>query len=118
MNNIEIPKRNMLRRFVSVSKKGEIKTKGDPKISYATMMVTRQTLSYLAPKTYAIAILIATRYSLFRTQFLTSEKQEIPIIDYQSQKDKIITRAAEYVAVIICGNAVKQLSDTNFLQVT
>ena len=118
MKNIEIPKRNMLRRFVSVSKKGEIKTKGDPKISYATMMVTRQTLSYLAPKTYAIAILIATRYSLFRTQFLTSEKQEIPIIDYQSQKDKIITRAAEYVAVIICGNAVKQLSDTNFLQVT
>jgi acyl-CoA oxidase len=72
MHNIVIPKRNMLRRFVSVSKKGEIKTKGDPKIGYATMMVIRQLLSCGAPKIYATAIIIAVRYSLFRSQFLTT----------------------------------------------
>jgi len=84
----------MLRKFVSVDKSGELKTKGDPKISYATMMVIRQYLSCLSPKIYAFPIIIAVRYSLFRTQFLTSEKQEIPIINYQSQKEKVITRVA------------------------
>jgi hypothetical protein len=113
MHNIVIPKRNMLRRFVSVDKTGQLKTKGDPKISYATMMVIRQLLSCSSPKIYGIAIIISVRYSLFRTQFLSSEKQEIPIIDYQSQKDKIITRLAEYVALSIGGNAIKAVSDRN-----
>ena len=81
-----IPKRNMLRKFVSVDKTGKLKIKGDPKISYATMMVIRQILSCSSTKIYAIPIIIAVRYSLFRTQFLSAEKLEIPIIDYQSQK--------------------------------
>lgn len=115
MNNIVIPKRNMLRKFVSVSKKGEIKTKGDPKVSYATMMVIRQTISCFAPKIYAIPITIAGRYSLFRKQFMNSKKEEIAIIDYQTQKDKIITRIAEYFAVITGGNAIKDISDRNLV---
>lgn len=94
MNNISIPKTNMLRKFVSVSKTGRIKKKGDPKVSYATMMIIRQILACWMPRLYAKIIIIATRYSLFRTQFLTSDKTEIPIIDYQTQKDKIITRMA------------------------
>lgn len=113
MNNVVIPKRNMLRRFVSVSKTGEIKKKGDPKVSYATMMIIRQTISTSFPRIYAQAITIAARYSIFRTQFLTSEKIEIPIIDYQTQKDKIITRIAEYVGLCIGGTAVKDISDRN-----
>lgn len=75
MKNIVIPKSYMLRRFVSVSKKGEIKKKGDPKVSYATMMTIRQTISCFQPKTYSIGIIIAARYSLFRKQFLDSAKQ-------------------------------------------
>jgi acyl-CoA oxidase len=72
LHNVVIPKKNMLRRFVSVSKKGEIKAKGDPKISYATMMVIRQVISCMSPRMYGIGIIIASRYSLFRTQFLNS----------------------------------------------
>jgi acyl-CoA oxidase len=94
MRNVVIPKTNMLRKFTSVSKTGKIKKKGDPKVSYATMMIIRQLLSCIMPRVYGKAIIIATRYSLFRTQFLNSEKIEIPIIDYQSQKDKIISRVA------------------------
>jgi acyl-CoA oxidase len=111
MKNISIPKSNMLRRFVSVSKTGEIKTKGDPKVSYATMMVIRQAISCFQPKTYSMGIIIAARYSLFRSQFLDSAKKEIPIIDYQTQKEKIITRVAEYFAVMTGGNAIKKISD-------
>jgi acyl-CoA oxidase len=75
MKNIVIPKSYMLRRFVSVSKKGEIKTKGDPKVSYATMMVIRQSISCYSPKIYSLAIIITTRYSLFRKQFLDSRQK-------------------------------------------
>jgi acyl-CoA oxidase len=74
MHNVVIPKRNMLRKFVSVNKKGEIKTKGDPKVSYATMMVIRQTISCIAPRVYAMPIIISARYSLFRKQFLNANK--------------------------------------------
>ena len=94
MKNVIIPKSNMLRRFVSVSKKGQIKTKGDPKVSYATMMVIRQSISCFGPKVYSQVIIIAARYSLFRKQFLDALKKEIPIIDYQAQKEKILTRVA------------------------
>lgn len=118
MRNVVIPKSNMLRKFVSVSKKGEIKTKGDPKVSYATMMVIRQTISCFQPKTYSLAIIIAARYSLFRKQFVDSAKKEIPVLDYQTQKDKVITRIAEYFAVIAGGNAIKQVSDNNLKLVT
>lgn len=75
MKNIVIPKSYMLRRFVSVSKQGEIKTRGDPKVSYATMMTIRQTISCLYPKIYSEAIIIAARYSLFRKQFLNTLKK-------------------------------------------
>ena len=117
LNNIVIPKRFMLRRFISVSKKGEIKKKGDPKVSYATMMVIRQAISCALPRVYGQAIIIAGRYSIFRKQFLDSNKAEIPIINYQSQKEKIITRIAEYFAVTLGGNAVKDISDRNLVLV-
>lgn len=117
MDNIVIPKTNMLRKFVSVSKQGRIKKKGDPKVGYATMMIIRQILACWMPRLYAKVIIIATRYSLFRTQFLTTEKTEIPIMDYQTQKDKVITRMAEYVAICLGGNAVKDVSNRNLVMV-
>lgn len=60
----------MLRGFISVSKKGIIKKKGDPKVSYATMMTIRQYMSCLSPKILGQSITISFRYSLFRKQFL------------------------------------------------
>lgn len=113
MHDVRIPKNNMLRRFISVSKNGEIKKKGDPKVSYATMMVIRQAISCFLPKAYSQAIIIGARYSLFRKQFTDKYKNEIRIIDYQAQKDKIITRIAEYYAIIVGGNQIKAISDTN-----
>ena len=59
----------MLRKYTSVSKNGEIKKKGDPKVGYATMMSIRQHISCSSPKVYALAIITAARYSCFRKQF-------------------------------------------------
>lgn len=74
LKNVAIPRKNMLRRFVSVSQKGEIKVKGDPKVAYATMMEIRRYISCTYPKIYSSAITIATRYSLFRRQFQNAAK--------------------------------------------
>jgi hypothetical protein len=43
-------------------------------------------LAYAAPKIYASAIIIATKYSLFRRQFKNEKKEEIKIMDYQLQQ--------------------------------
>lgn len=77
-----------------MSEKGEMKIKGDPKVSYATMMEIRRFISCSYPKIYASAITIATRYSIFRKQFKNPAKEEIKIMDYQLQQEKIIDRAA------------------------
>ena len=94
MNKVRIPKKNMLRRFISITKEGDLKIKGDPKVSYATMMEIRQHISCIYPKLYAPAITIATRYSMFRRQFKNSANEEIKVIDYQLQQEKIIQRVA------------------------
>ena len=94
MKKVRIPKKNMLRRFISITKDGELKIKGDPKVSYATMMEIRHHISCIYPKLYASAITIAARYSMFRKQFKNSAKEEIKVIDYQLQQEKIIQRAA------------------------
>jgi hypothetical protein len=39
------------------------------------MMIIRQTISCFYPKVYSEAIIIATRYSLFRKQFLNALKK-------------------------------------------
>lgn len=103
----------MLRRFISVSQKGEIKIKGNPKVSYATMMEIRKYISCTFPKLYANAITIATRYSIFRRQFKNAAKEEIKVIDYQLQQEKIIDRVAEYYAITTAGNNIGKLCTLN-----
>jgi acyl-CoA oxidase len=94
LHNVVIPKKNMLRRYVSVSDSGEIKKKGDPKVSYATMMTIRQHISCSSPKVYSLAIITASRYSCWRKQFQNNNGIEQSIIEYQTQQNKIISRVA------------------------
>jgi acyl-CoA oxidase len=107
----------MLRRFVSVSNTGEIKKKGDPKVSYATMMSIRQHISCASPKAYSLAIITSSRYSCFRKQFANSSGIEQPVIEYQTQMNKIIPRVAEYFAMMIGGNNIRKITDQNFKNV-
>jgi acyl-CoA oxidase len=107
----------MLRRYVSVSNTGEIKKKGDPKVSYATMMSIRQHISCASPKTYSLAIITAARYSCWRKQFQNSSGIEQPVIEYQTQMNKIIPRVAEYFAMMIGGNNIRKITDQNFKNV-
>ena len=65
------------------------------------MMFIRELISNSAPKAYAQAIIIATRYSLFRKQGLDQNKREMNILEYQTQQEKVIPRIAEYYEITI-----------------
>ena len=77
------------------------------------MMDIRKMISYSVPKLYSCAITIATRYSFFRRQFKNAAKEEIKVIDYQLQQEKIIDRVAEYFALSVMGNKIRNLCEKN-----
>lgn len=113
LHNIRVPKENLLSKYVTVSNDGQLKINGDPRVGYGTMMFIRELISCAVPKVYAQAIIIAARYSLFRSQFTNEKKQEIRILDYQIQQDKIISRIAEYYAISVAGNRIRLISEQN-----
>ena len=99
MRNIRIPKCNLLTKYVEVSDSGDYKQVGDPRVGYGTMMYVREGISTITSKSYAAAIIIATRYSFFQKQGVGSNKAEMTIIEYQTQQEKIFPRIAEYCAI-------------------
>ena len=79
-------------KFHKVARDGTYSVSGNEKVSYATMLFIRSTIPYLAFVKTSKAITILTRYSLTRKQFKDSKGQEVPILDYQLQQEKIFPR--------------------------
>jgi len=113
LHNVRIPKNNLLSKYVQVTSEGDIKVLGDPRVGYGTMMHIRELISCAIPKLYAQAIIIGARYSLFRKQFKDGNKKEIPVIEYQIQQDKILSRVAEYYAITVGGTKIRLVSELN-----
>lgn len=113
LHNVRIPRANMLQRFIQVSKKGKISIRGDPKVGYATMMEIRRFISCIVPKLYSVPITITTRYSIFRRQFKNAGNEEIKVLDYQLQQEKVTHRVAEYFAFTIAGRRISDLCAKN-----
>ena len=92
LNNVRIPRTDMFRRFSEVDKDGNFLIKGDLRTLYSVMLFIRVTISVLAPKTLAQALVIATRYAAVRRQFSTQDETKIErrLIDYQTHQFKII----------------------------
>ena len=59
----------MLMKYHIVSKEGKYSVQGDEKISYATMLMTRSSITYMVFSSYSKIVTIITRYSLLRRQF-------------------------------------------------
>lgn len=64
--NIRIPREDMLMRYMHVSKEGEVSMKGNPKILYSIMMMTRLNLIKMGPIAIGAVLQLAVRYSLRR----------------------------------------------------
>jgi acyl-CoA oxidase len=118
LKNVRIPRKNMLRRYVSITETGDLKLKGNPKIAYATMMLMRKLIACGYYKVLGQAVTIAGKYSLIRKQFKDDSGKEIKILDYQLQQNKILSCLADYYAMAINGRILTNLADQNFELVT
>jgi len=74
-----------------LSREGEFKVTGDPRVLYTIMMMIRTKIVYQGNQALGIAALIATRYSAIRRQFKTIDgsKMERTLLDYQTQQHKL-----------------------------
>lgn len=81
------------------------------------MMLVRRLLSGYVSKAYAQSITIAGKYSFARKQFKDDKKNEIPIINYQLQQNKIISCIAEHFAVQVGGIKTSNMTSLNIEKV-
>jgi acyl-CoA oxidase len=84
----------MLMKYHKVSKEGKYEVIGDEKITYATMLKTRGFIPTAVFFSLSKAVTIIMRYSLYRKQFKDTKGNEMPILDYQLQQEKIFPRLA------------------------
>jgi acyl-CoA oxidase len=113
-NNFRIPRRSMLMKYHTVSKEGVYSLQGNEKISYATMLLTRAGIITTMYKSAVKMVTIATRYSIARTQFKDKNGQEISVLNYQTQQEKVIPRIAEAFAFRFIDETVIQLGNFVF----
>lgn len=123
-----VPRISLLSRYIKVDSEGIVTKHGNPKRMYAGMLLMRSTIAVASYTDLLKACTIATRYSLYRTQFKDSNKQFIPIYDYQIQRDKLfreISRAylmafatQEMFAQLALNNSLAQKDDYSELQNT
>ena len=104
------PKKALLAKYISVDMDGTVQKKGNPRAMYTGMMDTRTGLSITAYCCLFKAVTIATRYSLFRTQFKDSKGVSIPIFNYQMQRDKLLREIAKaYMMNMSISSALVQI---------
>ena len=82
--HLRIPRSALLNRYISVSTEGEVRTHGNPKIGYFTMLYNRILILLEAPEFSMSCVTIALRYSAYRRQFRTQpgSGEEGKVLDY------------------------------------
>ncbi|KAM4720848.1 peroxisomal acyl-coenzyme A oxidase 2 [Rhinophrynus dorsalis] len=101
MNNVRIPKENMLSRFSEVMYNGSYLKRGSDKINYFTMIAVRVSmLRGEVLESLMKACVISIRYSAVRRQSeLKPGSQEAKILDYQTQQQKLMPLLATCYAI-------------------
>ena len=101
-----VPKSSLLSRFISVDESGEVSFHGNRKRMYAGMMMMRSAISIVSYTSVFKAATIATRYSLYRTQFKDSKGFSIPIYDYQVQREKLFREISRAYAMALTSRSL------------
>lgn len=89
------PKFCLIGKYISIDNEGVVKKQGNPKRMYTAMMKTRVVGAVLTYSAIFRGVTIATRYSLYRTQFFDSKNVPIPIYNYQMQREKLFRETAK-----------------------
>lgn len=80
------------------------------------MLVTRSAVQAWITYLYSKIVVIATRYSLLRTQFKSPKGGEIPVLDYQTQQAKVISRIGEVYGYVFVSKAMNKLTNFVFME--
>lgn len=109
-DRFKAPKSCLLGRYINLDAEGNVKRQGNPKIMYTAMMRTRSVLLTMGYGSYFKAVTIATRYSLFRTQFKDAKGKPIHIYDYQMQREKLFREIAKaYIVNMASATGISQV---------
>ncbi|XP_069100899.1 peroxisomal acyl-coenzyme A oxidase 1-like [Argopecten irradians] len=95
LNNVRIPRENMLMKNAQVTRTGKFLTSGPSKANYATMIYVRVMICSWSFGALAAASTAAIRYSSVRRQStLSPGTEESQILDYQTQQYKLFPALA------------------------
>ena len=96
-NQVRIPRKNLLSRFMNITKEGDFKMKANPKIIYQIMVQTRITICTGAAINYHKAAKIASRYAVCRRQFksIKGSDDERKLMDYQLHMDTVTSNLSK-----------------------
>lgn len=116
MKNVRIPRDNMLMRYARVDRQGNYSKPPHSKIGYATMVLIRASIVGDSGLNLAKAVTIALRYSAVRRQFFSEanpSKEEIRVIDYQTQQQKLFPLLAQAFMLHFTGVEMRRLYHKN-----
>lgn len=102
--HVRIPRTNMLMGNAQVHRDGSYTKSQHAKLAYSTMLYTRTLIAQTVAYQLAQAVVIASRFSVVREQGVGMESdaergREWPIINYQSQKYRILSLMAQAYAL-------------------
>ncbi|CAF1385836.1 unnamed protein product, partial [Rotaria sordida] len=101
LNNLRIPRTQMLMKLAQVDEQGNFHHRGDTRLLYSAMIHMRIHLCYTFSVSLAQAITIAVRYSAVRFQGQNSNGNEIQILNYPLQQDKLVPCLSTVYAFLI-----------------
>eukprot|EP01121_Diplochlamys_sp_Union-15-3_P017458 TRINITY_DN6146_c0_g1_i1.p1 TRINITY_DN6146_c0_g1~~TRINITY_DN6146_c0_g1_i1.p1 ORF type:complete len:676 (+),score=120.30 TRINITY_DN6146_c0_g1_i1:43-2028(+) len=113
LNNVRIPRTNMLMGFAKVSPTGEYTKPPHDKLTYGTMIFVRAGLVGHAGNNLSKAVTIAIRYSAVRRQgYLESQKRvgmEQKVLDFTMQQYRLFPILSAAYAIHFTGVYMKKL---------
>jgi len=116
MNNVRIPRENMLMGHAKVDADGTYTEPPHARLSYGTMTLIRTGIVSSSADCLSRAVTIATRYSAVRRQTPAKPNgPEIKILDYITQQHKLLPQIANAYALRMAGSLMRQfyLSSTS-----
>nr|XP_022297816.1 peroxisomal acyl-coenzyme A oxidase 1-like [Crassostrea virginica] len=108
LNNVRIPRENMLMKNAQVSREGRFTSRGPSKANYSAMVLVRVNIVNWCYHMLCNSSTIIVRYSAVRRQSkLDPSEQENKILDYQTQQYKVFPCLASAYALFFVSKMLK-----------
>ncbi|CAL1530163.1 unnamed protein product [Lymnaea stagnalis] len=106
LNNVRIPRENMLMRYSQVLEDGTFVSPKNDKLLYGSMTLIRAQIVGGCARALSKAVTIATRYSAVRRQSeINPGAGEVQVLDFQTQQHRLFVQIATAYALSMAGRA-------------